>query len=95
MKVGWIAVLAAMAIVPAMAQNDVPGNAGVGNSNTTNSATADAPLANPNDEHANKVGTQSGADIAQRRMNRAAAKTNKAPDQANDTPPAASPSNAH
>jgi len=63
-----IAALVTTLAAPAVAQDrsGYPANAGVGNSNTTSSATADAPLANPNDEHSNTVATRSSTDAARK-----------------------------
>ncbi|HEY4076529.1 MAG TPA: hypothetical protein VGM26_06300 [Rhizomicrobium sp.] len=70
-----IAALTTALAAPAYAQGQsgYPANAGAGNSNTTSSATADAPLANPNDEHSDKIATQSSTDAARKVENDARA----------------------
>jgi len=75
MRLVIVAALATALTVPAYAQNQsaYPANAGTGDSNTTSSATADAPLANPNDEHPNKIATQSSTDAARKVRNDARA----------------------
>jgi hypothetical protein len=75
MRLVIVAALATALATPAYAQSQgaYPANAGTGNSNTTSSATADAPLANPNDEHTNKIATQSSIDAARKVRNDARA----------------------
>jgi hypothetical protein len=69
MRTITVAALTALLAMPAFAQGQDPKSAGVGNSNTTDSATADAPLGNPNDEHSNTVATESSTDLARSRTN--------------------------
>lgn len=95
MRVATIAAVAAMLATPVLAQGQdrTPQNAGAGNSNTMSSATADAPLANPNDEHSNRVATESGTDVARKNASHAA--TGRVGRGTDDTVPPANDAGAH
>jgi len=95
MRVATIAAVAAILATPVLAQGQdrTPQNAGAGDSNAMSSATADAPLANPNDEHSNTVATESGTDVARKNAHRLA--NGKVGRGTDDTVPAANDAGAH